>query len=1101
MSIVQSYMIDPSEFFMGAQPRPKLEIISPENGQVLDSGQVEISIKITGYNLPSKFHSSNICVGLSTGISFVEQCFDQTTDLIFHASGLTPGLHYSVRVVFYERGNAIAVSVRNFRVAGIKGLLTNGGDETVTVTIQAAMQVAINFQIKGMEEQAEVIYRSILSEFPSHPETLHLLGVVFYQKGDPKAAIPYIEQALKNSYKAFEGLHNTLGECYRQIGRLDEAQHHFRLELALNPFYSLSTYNLAITYQQTFEWDKAIELYNSLTKLDNKANPIVPLSTSNNAETRDQMNQQRMVVSEEIRFESKIRECDLLQAQGRLEDAIECWHEALVDYKDTDMIWNELGIVYAKVSEYEAAMECFQKGISLNNFLSELNAAYVYEMQGYMEESIRGYTLAQQHAVERGLPTYHVILRQATILPRILPSSQERLLEIRKNFENNLNYLMHVSASEHFTVDNAQPLSFGYSLGYHLAFHNMNNVKLKVKLYAVYANLCPALLQGSNFLDKTGTFPSMKMMFDGLAAPDPDDSREHSNGKLSEENSAGIISSTELRGSGNTDKTEHSENIPSSEEHSENITSSEVSTVEEHYKNIPSSEVYSENITSYEEHSENILSSNGGSSDAVEELDNDPISILSSASILPSKSIKVGFVSRFFYTHEVGILSLGMIKLLYEAGYHITVFFLHPQGPLPGPSQGQGQQEREDIVTAQIAAACDAMRYLPLNIELSADKIRKEHLDVLIYPELGKDPVSYFLAFSRLAPVQAAWLLHPETSGIDNIDYFLSSTVDSHKDANTFYSEKLVKLRNFGARFTDFYENITFSISRSPRDVLLERAKLTGLLKIPKAAHIYVISQELYKIHPMFDDVIVKLLLRDRLAYVVICDVSIARITWQELFTSRVLGLYGPDIKSRLIFYYPGSLEGVLRTVAAGHVLLDTFPVSSLLSCLQGLGMGVPVMTFPYATERLGGRFCLGLLNQMKIGDQDNALGLPEDRYRNVFTVETEIRGAEHSENVPSGGLGFDMAGKNVRLVANSIPDYITMAMAIAHKPMLRENITVELLRRRHFLFKSEVAWRRGNKGDGEEVAEYDDALMDWVFFLSDSVLAARRKQKKEIIL
>ena len=38
-----------------------------------------------------------------------------------------------------ERGNAIAVSVRSFRVAGIKGLVAHDQDEAVT--IQTAVQV------------------------------------------------------------------------------------------------------------------------------------------------------------------------------------------------------------------------------------------------------------------------------------------------------------------------------------------------------------------------------------------------------------------------------------------------------------------------------------------------------------------------------------------------------------------------------------------------------------------------------------------------------------------------------------------------------------------------------------------------------------------------------------------------------------------------------------------------------------------------------------------------------------------------------------------------------------------------------------------------
>ena len=160
---VGAYHIDPSDYFTGASPRPRLEILHPDNGQILDTGDVDIRIALHGYDLPSHFHDSRVCVGLSSGAWAAENCFDQSNELVFHVKGLTAGLQYALRIVFFERGNAIAVSVRNFRVAGIKGLGAHPDD---AVTIQTAVQVAVHYQTSGMEAQAESIYRSILREYP-----------------------------------------------------------------------------------------------------------------------------------------------------------------------------------------------------------------------------------------------------------------------------------------------------------------------------------------------------------------------------------------------------------------------------------------------------------------------------------------------------------------------------------------------------------------------------------------------------------------------------------------------------------------------------------------------------------------------------------------------------------------------------------------------------------------------------------------------------------------------------------------------------------------------------------------------------------------------
>ncbi len=247
---------------------------------MLDDINLDIKIRISGYDSPSVFHDSKICVALSSGRKkeVTEHCFEQTSDLTFHARGLSPGEVYSLRIVFYERGKAIAMSVRSFRVAGIKGVFDDGSTgapaDDNPVTIQTALQVAVQHQTIGMHAQAEKIYRNILLEDPNHPYALHLLGIVFYQKGQASVAIPYIEQALSavtqsislvglnsssSSMKDLDKFHNTLGECYRVLGRMEEAQKEFSLALSLNPGLYSAEFNMGLTLQQMNQWSQAIE--------------------------------------------------------------------------------------------------------------------------------------------------------------------------------------------------------------------------------------------------------------------------------------------------------------------------------------------------------------------------------------------------------------------------------------------------------------------------------------------------------------------------------------------------------------------------------------------------------------------------------------------------------------------------------------------------------------------------------------------------------------------------------------------------------------------------------------------------------------------------
>ena len=57
-----------------------------------------------------------------------------TTELVFHASGLLAGQSYALRAVLFERSNALAVSMRSFRVGAVS--ISDGVEDTSPVTIQ-----------------------------------------------------------------------------------------------------------------------------------------------------------------------------------------------------------------------------------------------------------------------------------------------------------------------------------------------------------------------------------------------------------------------------------------------------------------------------------------------------------------------------------------------------------------------------------------------------------------------------------------------------------------------------------------------------------------------------------------------------------------------------------------------------------------------------------------------------------------------------------------------------------------------------------------------------------------------------------------------------
>ncbi|MGR3303933.1 MAG: tetratricopeptide repeat protein, partial [Candidatus Scalindua sp.] len=139
--------------------------------------------------------------------------------------------------------------------------------------------------------------------------------------------------------------------------------------------------------------------------------------------------------------------------------------------------------------------------------------------------------------------------------------------------------------------------------------------------------------------------------------------------------------------------------------------------------------------------------------------------------------INIGIISNYLCYHTIGKLNYGIIKNLSREKFNVKLFRF---------SGG-----REDHLSKTIDKAADEVIVLPKKLKPARQEIADHSLDILFYLDIGMDPLTYFLAFSRLAPVQCVTWGHPVTTGIPNIDYFISSDKSEPPGAEDNYSERL----------------------------------------------------------------------------------------------------------------------------------------------------------------------------------------------------------------------------------------------------------------------------------------------------------------------
>lgn len=314
------------------------------------------------------------------------------------------------------------------------------------------------------------------------------------------------------------------------------------------------------------------------------------------------------------------------------------------------------------------------------------------------------------------------------------------------------------------------------------------------------------------------------------------------------------------------------------------------------------------------------------------------------------KRLRIGFISAHFYEHSVGKTLYGFIRDLPRDRYEVLLFALAP---------------RADEWNARLRSAADHYVEVRLDVTRARDAIGAADLDIAFFADLGMDPVTYFLAFWRLAPIQMATWGHSVTSGIDTVDYYVSHDTAEIPEAQEHYSEKLIRLPGY---FVPRYLKPALPAPRPGGSDGKRR---------------YHCPQNLFKLHPDFDAALKAILERDAEAEIVLVD---SNRPWTGQLRERLRRTLGPH-EARVRIAPRMTHAQFMEHLASADVVLDPFYFGGWNSSLDAFALGLPIATLPGSL--LPGRYTLGLYREMDVEDGiarsagdyvDVALRLARDR-------------------------------------------------------------------------------------------------------------------------
>lgn len=297
--------------------------------------------------------------------------------------------------------------------------------------------------------------------------------------------------------------------------------------------------------------------------------------------------------------------------------------------------------------------------------------------------------------------------------------------------------------------------------------------------------------------------------------------------------------------------------------------------------------------------------------------------------------IRVGYISDSLRDHVVGKLALGWLCNHERDRFELYCYHINSQ---------------QDLLTQEFQAYSNTFHYIPNNLEAVCRQIIADRLHILTFLDIGMHPLTTQIAGLRLAPVQCTTWMHPITSGLPTINYFLSSKLMEPENAQNHYSEKLVCLENIG---------ISYVKSSVPK-----LTKTRSEFQLRQDAVVYLSCQSLSKYLPQHDYIFAAIAQRipqSQFVFISRPNSYIAEPFKQRL--KRAFANFSLNSEDYCVILPRQNQISYWNLNLVSDIFLDSFSWSGGHTTLEAVACHLPVVTCP--GEFMRGRHSYAILKML----------------------------------------------------------------------------------------------------------------------------------------
>jgi protein O-GlcNAc transferase len=267
-------------------------------------------------------------------------------------------------------------------------------------TVFEALQRAVGLHQAGRLEEAEQVYRMVLTVDSRNPDAWHLLGVLAHQKGNFDVAVENIERAIAVNPIVADA-HVNLGNAYRGRGDISKATSCYLRALEIDPRCVEALFNLGNQRNAERSWYKAIEFYRQALAFNPQhagvhCNLGAALQSLGRWEEATEA-YQRAVAIQPAYDDAYFNWGTLLFEQGKKDEAIQCLRKVIETNPDYAEAYFNLGNALRNYEQLDESIAIYEQALKLkpnygkaeiNLAVALLDAGRVVEAVGHFQRAI-----------------------------------------------------------------------------------------------------------------------------------------------------------------------------------------------------------------------------------------------------------------------------------------------------------------------------------------------------------------------------------------------------------------------------------------------------------------------------------------------------------------------------------------------------------------------------------------------------------------------------------------------------------------------------------------------------------------------------------------